>query len=240
MTVPSTWTTTSSRPADVMLAPVPPRARARLDEMADGLKEVSPGRYTISRAVALTDDERRWVEGRLEAVRDSLTVGTPEAIEDRLHGFAYGFSQLRSLDEKTFSGVLKNWLQAVDDRPLQAVAMACEAWNKNRFKWANPSFPPQAPELAKAVTETWCAMRMEERELRIALSAEPVTVLPAPKSEDARKKAIDHFNEVMAEIVEGASMQGASVAGSANDVDRQAALDDLKRREERRKTEAEA
>lgn len=171
-------------------------------------------------------------------MRDSLTVGTPEAIEDRLHGFAYGFSQLRSLDEKTFSGVLKNWLQAVDDRPLQAVAMACEAWNKNRFKWANPSFPPQAPELAKAVTETWCAMRMEERELRIALAAElvgaSVTALPLRN----REEALARWVKIRNGLGLPAEPEEAQAAPPVSP-DRQAALDDLKRREERRLAEEE-
>jgi hypothetical protein len=125
----------------------------------------------ISPLAAPSAEERAWLEGRREIVLDALQPGDRSAIEDKLHGFAFGFSQLRNLDKDTFACALANFVDAVDHLPFEAVSRACRAWNKAQFKWANTAFPPQAPELAKAATEKWCEMRMEERELRILLEA---------------------------------------------------------------------
>jgi hypothetical protein len=132
----------------------------------------------ISPSAAPSDEERRWLEARREIVLDALQPGDRTAIEDKLHGFAFGFSQLRNLDQDTFRGALANFVDAVDHLPFEAVSRACRAWNKAQFKWANTAFPPQAPELARAATEMFCDMRMEERELRILLAAEVGTPEP--------------------------------------------------------------
>ncbi len=117
MTVPSTWTPSLPAPVADMLPEMPAAAQARLKALTRAVKEEAPGRYSISRSDAPTDDERRGLAARRKALQDAMQPGSREAIKDRLHGFAYGFGTLRALDRETFALTLTAMVQAVDHLP---------------------------------------------------------------------------------------------------------------------------
>ena len=200
MTLPSTWTADRAPSVSETLPPLPTAARARLDVMLGAMEETNPGRYSISRSAAPTAEERRGLSERRRTIAAALERGDRTAIEDRLHGFAYGFTSLRSLDATTFAGTLRAFVQAVDDMPYEAVARACLAWTKAQFPWANCRFPPDAPELARAAKEMRCGLLMEDRELRLVLEAKVGSdpALPIPQAQ--RDAAVSRWNEIRAGI----------------------------------------
>ncbi|MGE7153143.1 hypothetical protein ACQKJ1_05315 [Methylorubrum rhodesianum] len=131
-----------------------------------------------------------------------MRPGGRTQIEDRLHGFAYGFGTLRALDSDTFAATLKVMVQAVDHLPYEAVSRACLAWTKGQIRWANCRFPPDAPEIARAAEEALGQMRMEEREIRIVLGAKLLPAPPAKPTQEERDKAVADAAAVIAGIVE--------------------------------------
>lgn len=133
---------------------------------------------------------------RRNAVLGALRTGERDTIEDRLHGFAFGFNQLRALDDATFKFMLRNWVEAVDDQPYEAVHRACRAWNKGLIPWAKAGFPPQAPEIGRAVEEMRCGMLMEERELRLILGARVVTP-PPPLTQEQRDACLHEVADLI-------------------------------------------
>lgn len=229
MTVPSTWTPNLPAPVADGLPEMPQAARGRLNAMMAAVKEEAPGRYSISRSVAPSDEERRGLQLRRRALQDAMRPGDRETIKDRLHGFAYGFGALRALDEETFAATLKTMVQAVDHLPYEAVSRACLAWTKGLVKWANCRFPPDAPELARAAEEAFGQLRMEERELRIILGAR---LLPAPKpppTQAERDKGAAEAAALIADIAAAGRRLDADLTAAASHGSQAEHLDHVRR-----------
>ncbi|CAO4173249.1 hypothetical protein [Methylorubrum extorquens] len=216
MTVPSTWKPDLPRTVAETLPAMPPAARDRLDAMVKAMKEEAPGQYSISRAVAPTDDERRGLSQRRRDLQQAMELGCRTAIEDRLHGFAFGFGTLRALDRETFAATLKVMVQAVDHLPYEAVSRACLAWTKGQIRWANCRFPPDAPELARAAEEALGQMRMEERELRIVLGAKLLPAPPPKPTQEERDRAAADATALIASIAEAGRRLDEDLSAAAH------------------------
>ena len=179
---------------------------------------------------------------RRQRVIDAMVVDVSarEAIEDRIHQFAFGFSQLRSLDATTFKYALANFVEAVDHLPREAVCRACVAWNKRRFHWANPTFPPQAPELARAAEEMLIEMRCEERDLRIILNAAVAPPPPAALTGKQRDDAVARWDEIRAAITRDNILPGRTDEEVQTERAEMARANDVVRARERRSAEVQS
>jgi len=215
MNLPSIWNQSSdlSRLAEVPRLPRLPIAMVeRLKEIDGAMSKEGWGRYSISEAAALTDDERAWlVDDYLPAFERQMASGTSDALDDRLDRFAFGFGQLRNLDAAAVRGTVLNWREAVEEFPLLAVDQACKSWNAGRFAWQKTGLVPNPDELARAVRETEARMRADLRPIRDALAAKVITAAPPQQMLPAPGRpctVADAVAELRASIVASTTMPG--------------------------------
>lgn len=175
-------------PSVTRIAPFVPLTREqrdRLTAMREAATATAPGKYSISQRGAPTAEERAWLEPYRADLHQLLRPGTRREIDDRMHVFLGGFSQLKSLDDESAAMMLENFVEAMEGLPLEVVSRTCKAWNQKKIKGVDYRFPPTPPEFRGAADDIMALLRVERRDVEVVLCALPAPApLPGPTDEE--------------------------------------------------------